>query len=260
MSAAGLQRWENASEWPLAACAAAFLALYSVEVLAEPQGRLAEVVSWSLHVLWGAFVVDYVARLCLAPDRVRWFVRHPFDLAVVTLPFLRSLRFLRMVALIRVMRQALGDAVRGQVIAFTAFSAVLLVYGSALAELEHERYAPGSKITTFPDALWWAVATLTTVGYGDTVPVTATGRTIAVLLMIGGICLIGVVTATVAHWIITEVGKVDELQEAATVAHIEGLRAEIAELRQLIPTDSPSPQQSPAEAPVVVPASERQIV
>ncbi len=258
MSAAGLQRWEDASEWPLAACAMAFLALYSVEVLAEPQGRQAQLVSWSLYALWSAFVIDYTARLYLAPDRVRWFFRHPLDLAVVTLPFLRPLRFLRMVALIRVMQRALGDAVHGRVIAFTAFSAALLVYGSALAELQHERYAPGSRITTFPDALWCSVATLTTVGYGDTVPVTATGRTIAVLLMIGGICLVGVVTATVAHWIITEVGRVDALQRAATVAHVEQLRAEIAQLRESVEGNSPSPQRP--EVVVVAPGSERQPV
>ena len=195
-------------------------------------------VSWSLYGVWGAFVVDYLARLWLAQNRIQWFLSHPLDLAVVTLPFLRPLRFLRMVALIRVLQRALGDAVRGRVIAFTALSALLLVYGSALAELQHERYAPGSKITTFPDALWWAVATLTTVGYGDTVPVTAAGRGIAVLLMIGGICLIGVVTATVAHWIITEVGRVDRLEQAATVAHIEELRTEIAQLRESVQQDS----------------------
>lgn len=240
MSETRLQRWENVAEWPLAFCAVGFLVLYSVDVLAEPQGRPGQIVSWLLYALYIPFVVDYLVRLYLAEDRFRWFVRHPLDLAVVTLPFLRPLRFLRMIALIRVTERALGDAVRGKVIAFTAFGAALLVYGAALAELQHERYAPGSHITTFPDALWWAVATLTTVGYGDTVPVTNTGRIIAALLMIGGICLIGVATATVAHWIITAVGDEDTLQQAATVAHIEQLRAEIVELRGLVEDRSDS--------------------
>ncbi|MEI6253874.1 MAG: ion channel [Mycobacteriaceae bacterium] len=234
MTAARLERWESRAEWPLAACAVAFLVLYSWEVLAEPQGRAAHLVSLSLDLLYIPFVIDYVTRLRLAKDRLHWFLRHPLDLAVVTLPFLQPLRFLRLVALARILQRALGDAVRGRVIAFTVFGATLLVYTSALAELKAERYAPGTHITTFPDALWWAVATLTTVGYGDHVPVTHTGRAIAVLLMIGGICLIGVATATVAHWIITEVAKADSAQQAVTVAHVEELHEEIRILQQMV--------------------------
>jgi voltage-gated potassium channel len=234
MTETRLQRWENRAEWPLAICAVAFLALYSIEVLAEPQGAALKAVEWSLNLLYLPFVVDYLARLRLADNRARWFFRHLLDLAVVTLPFLRPLRFLRLVALVRILHKALGDAVRGQVIAFTTCGALLLVYVAALAELKYERYAPGSQITTFPDALWWAVATLTTVGYGDHFPVTAPGRFIAVLLMIGGICLIGAAGATITHWIISQVAKDEVAQQSVTVAHIDELRDEIARLRHLL--------------------------
>lgn len=234
MNQTRLQQWEDRAEWPLAVCAIAFLVLYSVEVLAEPQGAAMQFVEWSLNLLYVPFVIDYVARLRLAEDRVRWFFKHLLDLAVVTLPFLRPLRFLRLVALVRVLQRALGDAVRGQVITFTTFGALLLVYVAALAELKYERYAPGSHITTFPDALWWAAATLTTVGYGDHSPVTVPGRFIAVLLMIGGICLIGVAGATITHWIITQVAKEDKAQQAVTVAHVDELRDEVVRLRLLL--------------------------
>ena len=53
-------------------------------------------------------------------------------------------------------------------------------------------------IKTFGDALWWAVTTITTVGYGDRYPVTAAGRGIAALLMVTGIAFFGVLTANVA--------------------------------------------------------------
>jgi voltage-gated potassium channel len=234
MNETRLQQWERRAEWPLAICAIAFLILYSVEVLAEPQGSAMKVVEWSLNLLYMPFVVDYFVRLRLAEDRVRWFFKHLLDLAVVLLPFLRPLRFLRLVALVRVLQRALGDAVRGQVITFSVFGAVLLVYVAALAELKYERYAPGSHITNFPDALWWSMATLTTVGYGDHSPVTAPGRLIAALLMIGGICLVGVAGATVAHWIITQVAKQDKDQQSVTVAHIDELRDEVARLRHLL--------------------------
>jgi voltage-gated potassium channel len=64
-----------------------------------------------------------------------------------------------------------------------------------LAALEK---AVGARINTFGDALWWSMSTVTTVGYGDESPVTGEGRMVAVLLMVGGIGLVGAVTATMA--------------------------------------------------------------
>ncbi|MGV0991012.1 MAG: potassium channel family protein [Mycobacterium sp.] len=229
-----LQRWENKAEWALAGCAVVFLALYSYEVLGQPTGRTMTIVSWLLTLLYLPFVIDYLIRIYLAENRVRWFLRHPLDLAVVTLPFLQPLRFLRLVALVRILQRAFGDAIQGRVLYFTAFGAVLLAYVASLAELKYERYAPGSHITNFGDALWWAITTLSTVGYGDFVPVTPAGRIIAALLMIGGISLIGVVTATVAHWIVTTVAADDGVQQAATAAHIEQLQAEMVRLESMI--------------------------
>ena len=67
-----------------------------------------------------------------------------------------------------------------------------------------EENAKGSNIHDYPDALWWAIVTVTTVGYGDRYPVTEGGRAVAVILMLVGIGLIGVLTATVASVFIKE--------------------------------------------------------
>jgi voltage-gated potassium channel len=75
---------------------------------------------------------------------------------------------------------------------------------SAALELVSEGHAHGSTILNYGDALWWAIATVTTVGYGDKYPVTAGGRGIAVVLMLVGIGLIGVLTATVASYFVEE--------------------------------------------------------
>jgi voltage-gated potassium channel len=77
-----------------------------------------------------------------------------------------------------------------------------LIYTASLAVLDKERYQPGATITSFRKAIWWSITTVTTIGYGDVYPVTNTGRVIAILLMIGGISLVGVVTASLASWII----------------------------------------------------------
>ncbi|MUL47751.1 two pore domain potassium channel family protein [Mycobacterium sp. CBMA293] len=229
-----LDSWEHRAEWPLAVVAALFLAAYSVDVLVQPRGMTALLVNLTTSLAWGAFTADYVVRLYLAPDRKRWFFRHLIDLAIVLLPLLRPLRLLRLVVLIGALQKAIGNAIRGMVIIYTVSGAVLLVYVGALAVYDAERGAPGAHITSFGLAVWWAITTITTVGYGDMYPVTTTGRVMAGLVMIGGISLVGSITATIASWIVQTVSDEDEKQDAATAAHIDGLRGEIAELRELL--------------------------
>src|SRR4030088_3427423 len=95
-----------------------------------------------------------------------------------------------------------GDTLRGRVIVYTVFGAVVMIYAVSLAILDIERHVPGAHITSFGDALWWSITTVTTVGYGDLTPFTGGGRVVAVVLLIGGISLVGVVTATVASWMV----------------------------------------------------------
>jgi voltage-gated potassium channel len=181
---------------------------------------------------WAAFAIDYVARLILATDRRRWFFRHILDILVVVLPLLRPLRLLRLVVLIGAFQKAIGSAIRGRVVIYTVSGAVLLVYIASLAVLQAERDQTDSQIRTFGQALWWSISTITTMGYGDLTPVTSTGRFIAVLLMIGGISLVGSITATLASWIVQRVAAEDSASQVATAAHIEQLRAEIRQLTE----------------------------
>jgi voltage-gated potassium channel len=220
-----LERFEKRTEWPLAIAAVVFLAAYSVQVLAFPRFHLAMDVV--MNVTWAVFVVDYVVRLVLATDRPRWFLRHLVDLAVVALPLLRPLRLLRLIVLIIAFQKAIGGAIRGRIIVYTASGAVLLIYAASLALLEAERSEPTSHIKNFGDAVWSSIETVTTVGYGDVPAVTGLGRLIAVALMVGGISLVGVVTATLASWIVQRVSEEDNAQQAATAAQIDALRDDL---------------------------------
>ena len=225
-----LQRWERHAEWPLAAAALLFLVLFSRQVLAQPQGPEAHIV-WAVNwAIWGLFLVDYVVRLCLADNRWHWFLRHLLDFAIVTLPLLRPLRLLRLLVLIEALQKAIGDAFRGRIVVYTVSGVMLLIYTSSLAVFDKERYLHGATINSFGKALWWSITTVTTVGYGDVYPVTNTGRVIAVLLMIGGISLVGVVTAALASWVIERVAEEESVMQTATVAHIDELRNEIRAL------------------------------
>jgi voltage-gated potassium channel len=178
------------------------------------------------------FVLDYIVRFSLAPNRWHWFIRHLIDFAIVTLPFVRPLRLLRLLVLIEVLQKAVGDAFRGRIVVYTVSGVVLLIYTASLAVFEKERYLHGATINSFGKAIWWSITTVTTVGYGDVYPVSNAGRIIAVLLMIGGISLVGVVTAALASWIIESVAEEETATQAVTAAHIEELRSEIRELGQ----------------------------
>ncbi len=229
-----LVSWEKRSEWPLASIATIFLATYSVQVLAQPTGALQRALSGVVAAAWAIFAIDYVIRLAVAPEKGRWFVRHLLDLAIVVLPLLRPLRLLRLVILLGALQKAVGRAIRGRVAIYTGASATLLIYVASLAMLEAERQRPDAGIRTFGDAVWWSITTVTTVGYGDYAPVSATGRVIAALLMVGGISLIGIVTATLASWIVQRVAEEDVANQTATAQQIDDLRSEIAELRNAV--------------------------
>jgi voltage-gated potassium channel len=101
----------------------------------------------------------------------------------------------------------------------------------ALVMLDVERGRPGAVVTSFGDALWWSATTITTVGYGDTYPTTGAGRVVAAVLMFSGIALLGVVTATVAAWLVRRVAEEEEQIELATQRDVESLRAEVRALR-----------------------------
>jgi voltage-gated potassium channel len=220
------QRYRDLADWPLTLTALIFLAAYASQVIGRIEGSAAfwlEAVMWAT---WGIFAVDYLANLWLAPDRGSWFVRNLHELLIVALPFFRPLRLLRLVTLLSVLHRTLGDTLRGRVVTYVVGSATMLVFVGALAVLDVEQSAPEAKILTFGDALWWAITTITTVGYGDMYPVTPLGRMVAAALMMSGIAVLGVVTASIASWLVQ---RVEDTAEAAAEAE-EPVRAEVAEL------------------------------
>lgn len=213
------------------AAAVVFLTAYSIQVIANLKPSQADAVETTIWITWAAFAVDYAANLYLAPQKGRWFLRNLHELVILVLPVLRPLRLLRLVTLLRILHHTGGNALRGRIVTYVLASAALLSYAGALAVLDAEENVDGSNITNFGDALWWAMTTITTVGYGDHFPVTLIGRLVAGGLMIGGIAVLGVVTASVASWLVEHVA----LETAADVeAHEEPLRTEVARLAQQI--------------------------
>jgi len=227
------ERWDHAVQLPLTLASIAFVAAYAWPIIDPGLGRgwsaLCALVVW---VTWGLLVVDLVVRLVLAPDRWLFLRHHPVDVAMVVLPILRPLQLLRLFTLLKSLNRLAGSSLRGRVGIYVAGSMTLIVFIAALAVLDAERGGSGP-IQTFGDALWWALVTVATVGYGDAYPVTFEGRAVAVGLMLFGIGVLGVVTAGFASWLVERVDDLDEMENgvAATSADVEALRAEIAALR-----------------------------
>jgi len=160
--------------------------------------------------------------------------RNLLDLTVVALPLLRPLRLLRLITLLSVLNRYVGATLRGRAAAYVLMSTSLVIFVSALAVLDAERGREGANINSFGDAVWWAASTVTTVGYGDRFPVTVTGRVVAAFLMLAGIALLGVVTASVASYLLERVQRVEEESQSATRRDIEHLAEEVTALRAVV--------------------------
>ncbi|MFJ9647043.1 potassium channel family protein [Streptomyces sp. NPDC101206] len=198
------QRWEDLTEVPLLIASLLYLAAYAVHVLV-PSAE-----SW-VHTLalvvigttWLCFLVDYLVRMLLSGLRPLRFLRtHVLDTLVLLLPLLRPLRLVQIYMALQRRRDKPRMDLYQRVVAYAGSAALLLGFAGALAVYQQERYAPGASIVTFGDSVWWVCATLTTVGYGDVVPVTRAGRTIAALMMAFGLALLGAVTGSFSSWLV----------------------------------------------------------
>lgn len=193
-----LERWTDATTRPLGILGMAFIVVYSVLVI--PRGHppwLFAILVILLVLTWLVFLIDIVVRIALAPrgERVRYVAQHLMEVVAVVVPAFRALYAVRLIQGIGHHRD--GTSVRVNLGVSAAVYAVVFVYFIALTTLWVERDAPHATITSFGDALWWAVVTIATVGYGDVFPVTIIGRISATLLMAGGIIIVGTVSAIV---------------------------------------------------------------
>ncbi|NNC13149.1 potassium channel family protein [Planctomonas sp. JC2975] len=195
-------RWERASSWPFLVLSVAFIVAYSIRCLDSDFEHHDPVIIWTiLAFIWAVFLVDFIVRFSLSTHKWTFVRRNVLDLLGALLPVFRPFRALQELRRIRYFRSQTGAAVRARLVSNAAAFVVLWVYIIAVTEVLVERGAPGASILSFGDAVYWAVVTIATVGYGDIVPVTTLGRTLAVLLMLSGIVIVGVTTATVVSYI-----------------------------------------------------------
>ena len=153
-------------------------------------------------VCWFAFALDLIYGIWKADNMKVYLRRHPLEIASVLLPFLRPLRIMRVISFGGLALQRVAIGRQFAITIKVALTTVFIAYIAAVQITITERAVAGSNIKNFSDGLWWAITTVTTVGYGDRYPTTTQGRFLAVLLMVAGISLVGVITASVASWFV----------------------------------------------------------
>lgn len=185
----------------------------------------------------GIFTVEYLLRIWTAPEvgylkrstatqaRLHWMTR-PYliiDLIAI-LPFylqlmgldLRIVRLLRVMRVLRLTRYSpamhtLGRVIYGERRALVAagylLSAAVIFAATGIHYFESE--AQPEKFGSVPESAWWAIATLTTVGYGDVVPITVAGKAFGAIVMVTGLCILALPVAIISTGFAQEVGRRD---------------------------------------------------
>jgi voltage-gated potassium channel len=183
----------RAYEWLMAA-----LAVISVAVLAIDAPWVVPV-NLAVYVI---FVGDYVVRLVTAEDRGAFVRRNLLDLiAIIPADFFRLARVARLARFARagsLFWRTSGTA--RALLAENGLGTVLLVSGGIVLSGATAAWLIDPVFATFGDALWWAVVTSTTVGYGDLAPSTTTSRAVATVIMFVGIGTVGMLTASIATY------------------------------------------------------------
>lgn len=227
--AALFARFGRSIRVPMLLLSVVFLIVVVLPVVLHVPPEVHHFLNRIMWIIWGIFAAELVIETYLAPKRRQFLRAHWPEVLTVIAPFLLALRLVTvLIALLRTWEE-LRLALRQQTFGLIGAISLITVVASAASVYAIERQADGP-IKTFMDALWWAITTITTVGYGDVYPVTAAGRSIAVFLMLVGIGLFGVLAARVAAFFVEEEQRENEDPRLDAIAErLERIERQLAQ-------------------------------
>ena len=228
-----------------------FLVLLLMEFASVPltilgEDRLGDVLQW----IWGIFLVDFLLRLVIAPEKIEFLKANWLGALSLVLPFLRPLRVFRVFRVARVIRGAslvrllgginrgmrvLRRVTRGRQFAFVGGLTVVVVLAGAVGVRYFDRSYPESPVRTFGDALWWSSALVTTMN-SELYVVSTESRVIAFLQRLYALSVFGYITASIASYLIGADASAqgESEKEAELQAEMRALRQELAGVREAI--------------------------
>lgn len=198
-----LEKVENTTETPMLVLSVIYVVvalLPDIAVLAQEDLEFLDGLLW---IVWGIFATELLVKIFVSPKPLQYMVQNWPDVLIVAMPFLRPLRFLRILLVLPKAWRQTRSVLRQKTFSFIGLTSLSTVLLSAAFVYLVEKGTP-SPINSYADALWWAMSTITTVGYGDMYPVTGFGRGVAVFLMLTGITLFGLLTASVASFFVED--------------------------------------------------------
>lgn len=214
------------------------LGALAVQTLVRLDPGTVEILAYADNGVCAIFFLDFVISLVRAEKRARYLFRWGWLDLLSSIPMVDAFRWGRagrVVRIFRVLRGVRSAKILSEFLlrrrAESAFLAatllsVLLVVTASIAVLQFETL-PDANIKTPEDAVWWAIVTITTVGYGDKYPVSSEGRLMAGFLMVAGVGLFGTFSGFVAAWFLKP-------QTQKRENEIEVLAGEIRQLRELV--------------------------
>jgi voltage-gated potassium channel len=174
------------------------LVLVGLTSALEDGSEIEDLVTYLDTIVCVIFLADFVRNLVKAPSRRRYLATWGIVDLASSVPAIGPLRLARLARIIRVFRairslrilaNAVRDDRRSAVLAIAMFVTLVTMTGSCIGVLYFEEQAPHANLKQADDVLWWALTTVSTVGYGDFYPVTTGGRFCAAGLMLVGIGL-----------------------------------------------------------------------
>lgn len=182
----------------------------SMETVQSLPPGLRRALLWVEYLTLSVFTVEYLLRLGCTPRPLRyafsfWGIVDFLSIVpalLFLLPDAQSIRSLRLLRLIRLLKLFYASRAldrlsrafqknRSELLIFT-FIALVVLYLSAVGIYHFEHEAQPETFGSIPASLWWALATLTTVGYGDVYPVTLAGRAFTGIVLLVGLGVIAV--------------------------------------------------------------------